>query len=162
MKVGELLAEWSVAVEPWKVADFARAVQDDHAAVPAPTFPVVLNAAFIERLVREILPVDRSRTVHGEQDYEYLRPLRVGDRLRCRAEVEGRSIEIYLPYLEGTSDEKMYRVVSDRARWFQVVMGERFEIDESSTERLAQRVPLPPEAAAELTMRLGVEDPARE
>ncbi len=83
----QLLAEWSVAVEAWKVADFARAVQDDHPAVPAPTFPVVLNAAFIERLVKEILPVDRSRTVHGEQEYEYLRPLRVGDRLRCRARI---------------------------------------------------------------------------
>jgi len=82
-----LLAEWSVAVEPWKVADFARAVGDDHPTVPPPTFPVVLTAAFIERLVRELLPVDRSRTVHGEQEYEYRRPLRVGDRLRCRARI---------------------------------------------------------------------------
>lgn len=93
MKEGELLAEWSVAVEPWKVADFARAVHDDHAAVPAPTFPVVLNAAFIERLVREILPVDRSRTVHGEQEYEYLRPLRLGDRLRCRARLKSDTVK---------------------------------------------------------------------
>ncbi len=82
-----LLAEWSVAVEAWKVADFARAVGDDHPTAPAPTFPVVLTAAFIERLVRELLPVDRSRTVHGEQEYEYRRPLRVGDRLRCRARI---------------------------------------------------------------------------
>lgn len=85
--MSDLLAEWEVAVEPWKVADFARAVRDDHPEAPPPTFPVVLNAVFIERLVREILPVDRARTVHGEQEYEYLRPLRVGQRLRCRARV---------------------------------------------------------------------------
>ena len=59
-----LLAEWSVAVEAWKVADFARAVGDDHPTAPAPTFPVVLTAAFIERLVRELLPVDRRPHFH--------------------------------------------------------------------------------------------------
>ena len=88
---GDLLAEWVVPVDWMKVRDFARAVGDDHgegaAAAPPPTFPVVLNADFIERLVTEILPLDRSRTVHGEQDYEYLRPLRVGERVRCRARI---------------------------------------------------------------------------
>lgn len=87
----ELLGEWVVPVDRVKVRDFARAVHDDHGEgddpVPAPTFPVVLNADFIERLVSEILPVDRSRTVHGEQDYEYRRPLRVGERVRCRARI---------------------------------------------------------------------------
>lgn len=90
---GELLAEWEVAVEPWKVADFARAVRDDHPGAPPPTFPVVLNAAFIERLVSELLPVERSRTVHGEQEYEYRRPLRVGDRLRCRARIVSDTVK---------------------------------------------------------------------
>ncbi len=32
-------------------------------------------------------------------------------------------IEIALPYIAKTQDEKMYRVVRDRERWFQVVMG---------------------------------------
>ena len=78
------------------------------------------------------------------------------DRLRCRAEIDKQSILVYLPYLEGTADEKMYRVVSDRARWFQVVMGEKYPVDEASTERLASRVPLPQSAADALTLDLSV------
>ena len=83
------LAEWTATVEAGKVREFARAVRDDHweakAPSPPPTFPVVLSAEFVERLVTEILPTDRSRTVHGEQEYEYLRPLKTGERVRCRA-----------------------------------------------------------------------------
>jgi hypothetical protein len=78
------------------------------------------------------------------------------DRLRCRAEADGESIYVYLPYLEGTADEKMYRVVSDRARWFQVVMGERYRVDEASTEKYTDRVPFPEVAADELMFDLRV------
>lgn len=78
------------------------------------------------------------------------------DRLRCLAEQEGESIVVYLPYLEGTADEKMYRVVSDRARWFQVVMGEQYEVDERATDVLASRVALPPAAASALALHLSV------
>ena len=35
----------------------------------------------------ELLPLDRRRTVHGEQDYEYLQPLQVGQVIRCRAKI---------------------------------------------------------------------------
>jgi hydroxyacyl-ACP dehydratase HTD2-like protein with hotdog domain len=48
---------------------------------------VVLSAEFIERFVSELLPLDRRRTVHGEQDYEYLKPLQVGQVIRCRAKI---------------------------------------------------------------------------
>jgi hypothetical protein len=89
--VSELLAEWVVPVDWMKVRDFARAVHDDHAEaeppVPPPTFPIVLSADFVERLVTKLLPLDRKRTVHGEQEYEYRRALRVGERLRCRARI---------------------------------------------------------------------------
>jgi hypothetical protein len=37
----------------------------------------------------------------------------------------------------------MYRVVRDRERWFQVVMGERYETGEAATDRCARRIPLP-------------------
>jgi len=88
---GEILAEWTVPVDWMKVRDFARAVHDDHSEgcgiVPTPTFPIVLSADFIERLVTELLPLDRSRTVHGEQEYVYHRPLRVGEELHCRARI---------------------------------------------------------------------------
>jgi len=84
-----VIAEWSFPVEWAKAREFARAVHDDHAEaepfVPPPTFPVVLTAEFIEHLVVDILNLDRRRTVHGEQDYEYRRPLHVGERVRCRA-----------------------------------------------------------------------------
>jgi hypothetical protein len=50
----------------------------------------------------------------------------------------------------------MYRVVMDRERWFSVVMGEEFKIDFKTTEKLAQRIPLPQSAASELAFRLEV------
>ena len=31
----------------------------------------------------------------------------------------------------------MYRVVRDRERWFQIVMGEKYEVDEASTDATA-------------------------
>lgn len=78
------------------------------------------------------------------------------DRIGAKAERVRRSIEVFLPYLGGTQDEKMYRVVMDRERWFQIVMGEDFRTDEHSTEEAAQRVPLPESVAKELTLRLEV------
>jgi hypothetical protein len=76
------------------------------------------------------------------------------DRIGAKAERCGHSIEIFLPYVSETQDEKMYRVVMDRERWFQVVMGGRFNLDARTTEELASRVPFPARAAAELGFRL--------
>lgn len=87
--VGDTLATWEFEVEAGKVREFARAVQDtsggDTPRIAPPTFPVVASADFVERLVGEILGLDRSRTVHGEQEYEYFEPIRVGERLSCHA-----------------------------------------------------------------------------
>lgn len=76
------------------------------------------------------------------------------DRIHCKAEVARRPIVVYLPFIAGSADEKMYHVVKDRERWFQVVMGQEFKLDERTTETLASRVPLPPEIAAELVFDL--------
>jgi len=76
------------------------------------------------------------------------------DRIGCKAEIAGRPIVVYEPYLAGSADEKMYRVVRDRERWFQIVMGQKFEMDEASSEKLAQRVPLPNELANDLVFDL--------
>jgi len=65
------------------------------------------------------------------------------DRIRCKAEVARRPIVVYEPFLAGSADEKMFRVVRDRERWFQIVMGQKFEFDEATSEALANRVPLP-------------------
>jgi len=76
------------------------------------------------------------------------------DRIRCKAEVICRPIVIYEPFIAGSADEKMYRVVKDRERWFQIVMGQKFEFDEKTAEDLARRVPLPESLARSLIFDL--------
>jgi hypothetical protein len=78
------------------------------------------------------------------------------DRIGAKAEKTQLSIQVYMPFIAGSHDEKMFRVVTDRERWFQVLMGEEYRTDEAATDRLAERVPLPESAAAELAFRLGV------
>jgi hypothetical protein len=55
-----------------------------------------------------------------------------------------------------TQDEKMFRVVRDRERWFSVLMGEKYSLDENATEKLAERIPFPEEAARALQFDLSV------
>ncbi len=78
------------------------------------------------------------------------------DRVGAKAERSGKSIYVYLPYLSATQDEKMFRVVTDRERWFSVVMGEKFDLNEQSTEQLSARIPLPESLAHQLALRLEV------
>jgi superfamily II DNA or RNA helicase len=78
------------------------------------------------------------------------------DRIGSKAEVSGLPVQVYLPFIEGAQDEKQFWVMRDRERWFNVVMGERLVLDEASTDRLAERVPLPEPAAAAITMDLSV------
>jgi len=79
------------------------------------------------------------------------------DRIGGKVERCGHPIHVYLPFIEATQDEKMYRVVMDRERWFNVVMGESYKVDVRSTEKLAERVPLPESVARELAFRLEVD-----
>jgi hypothetical protein len=87
------------------------------------------------------------------------------DRIRCKAEICALPIVVYQPFLAGSADEKMFRVVRDRERWFQIVMGQKFEFDEGTSEAIAARVSLPEGLAKELTFDLArwkaPEDPAR-
>ncbi len=78
------------------------------------------------------------------------------DRIGAKAEVVSKPIEVFLPYIGGTQDEKQYRVVMDRERWFQILMGEEYRTDEYYTERAAERVPLPSAAAGSLAFDLSV------
>ncbi len=79
------------------------------------------------------------------------------DRIGAKCEQACRPIHVYLPYVSQTQDEKMYRVVMDRARWFSVVMGEDYRVDERVAEKLAQRVPFPLAAAERLRFALDVD-----
>lgn len=78
------------------------------------------------------------------------------DRLGSRSQIIGKPIEIYEPYTTGLQDEKMFRVVSDRGRWFNIVMGDEVNLTEDATEQIATRLPLPAKLAASLTLDLSV------
>lgn len=85
------------------------------------------------------------------------------DRIRCKAEQAHRPIVIYEPFIGGSADEKMFRVVRDRERWFQIVMGQKFEFSEAEADAIASRVPLPDSIASGLVFDLSCwkqEDPA--
>ena len=78
------------------------------------------------------------------------------DRIGAKAEKCGKSIQVYLPYISETQDEKMYRVVTERERWFNIIMGEEYKVDAVSTDKYAERIPFPEELAKELSFNLEV------
>lgn len=80
------------------------------------------------------------------------------DRIGAKAEKCGKSIKVYMPFISETQDEKMYRVVTERERWFNIVMGEKYKIDVANTDKYAERIPLPEELSKELSFNLVVED----
>lgn len=78
------------------------------------------------------------------------------DRIGAKVENCGKPVAIYLPYISQTQDEKMYRVVMDRERWFKVIMGEQYKVDVRTTDKLAERLPFPEAAASALALKLNV------
>jgi ERCC4-related helicase len=83
------------------------------------------------------------------------------DRLGSKAERSGKSIRVYLPYVEGCQDEKLYRVVMDRERWFGVVMGAEESMSRVlranawEIEKIAEQPPVPLGMVDRLRMKLG-------
>jgi acyl dehydratase len=99
--VGSVSRPYWVEVEKGAVRRFAEAIGDpdprwrDEAAARAagfpgilapPTFPVTFRAAEEPAWTRHL---DRRRILAGEQSFEYVRPIVVGDRLRCRIHFVG-------------------------------------------------------------------------
>jgi superfamily II DNA or RNA helicase len=76
------------------------------------------------------------------------------DRIGALAESENQDIAVYEPYLAGTHDEKMFRVVKDRAGWFDVVMGRASARDEHATDLEERRQPLASSIVQSLEMKL--------
>jgi N-terminal half of MaoC dehydratase len=73
-------------VERGAIRKFAEAVQDQtpeclRGDVAPPTFPTTF------RMTIPGLSFDLARVLHGAQEYRYERPLRAGDRVRCRVRV---------------------------------------------------------------------------
>ena len=86
-----LLGVWgpesTLRVEAGKVREFARAVKDpnplylaDDGAIAPPTFLMTI-AHWIKDLgeTRSAVKLDYRRLLHGEQEFEYLAPIRAGD-----------------------------------------------------------------------------------
>jgi hypothetical protein len=78
------------------------------------------------------------------------------DRIGGKNEQCMAPIHVYFPFISETQDEKMYRVVMDRERWFKVVMGEKMTLDAKTTDKIAERLPLPESVAKGLAFDLEV------
>ena len=76
------------------------------------------------------------------------------DRLGCKA--AGRSaIVADLPYIAGASDERQYHVMTERERWFRVVMGED-AVKSLITPDAELRAPLPDAVVEALSFNLSL------
>jgi hypothetical protein len=123
-----------------------------------PFFPEVLIASSVMAEGVD-LHLDCRHVIHHDLDWNpSTLEQRTGrlDRLGSKAERLESTIVVYEPYMGGTQDEKMYRVVRDRERWFSVMMGGHLDTSEWATDRLAERVPLPDELVGELAIDLSV------
>lgn len=127
-------------------------------AFNTPFFPEVLIASSVMAEGVD-LHLNCRHVIHHDLDWNpstlEQRTGRV-DRLGSLSEVTGERIHIYEPFIEATQDEKLFRVVKDRERWFNFVMGQPLQLDEWSTERIAERPELPAEIASELAIDLSV------
>jgi hypothetical protein len=86
--VGMDLGMVSFPVELGKIREFAAATLDDNLAygksgAPAPPTFTMTAALWGEPASRQ-LSLARGRVLHGEQEYEYLAPIRAGDVLTGR------------------------------------------------------------------------------
>jgi acyl dehydratase len=86
--IGTVVDEFSFAVEAGKVREFARAIGAAGESVPL-TFSVVAGHYRDARAAVEKLGLDIRRVVVGEVEWEYARPLVVGDVLHGRRVVAG-------------------------------------------------------------------------
>ncbi|MGI5523983.1 FAS1-like dehydratase domain-containing protein [Micromonospora sp. CA-259024] len=66
----------------------ARALGHSDVVAP-PTFPVIVTMAASQQIIEDpALGVDYSRLVHGDQRFEYARPVVAGDELVCVNTIE--------------------------------------------------------------------------
>ncbi len=95
--IRELLGVWgspsTMKVEFGKIREFAKAVKDDNPlyrdearCIAPPTFLMTI-AHWVGDLgaTRSAVKLDYSKLLHGEQEFEYLKPIRPGDTLTFRS-----------------------------------------------------------------------------
>lgn len=85
--VGKSYPERQFTVGRRTVDRFARAVDASGRTVPPTLVTVAEFAAFPDIIGDPELDLDFSRVVHAEQQYEFARPLRVGERVVARSRI---------------------------------------------------------------------------
>lgn len=84
---GKVYPAASFAVDPERVARFREAFGEEGDIVP-PTFGTAAEFVVLPSIVGDPeLGLDFTRVVHGEQEYEWRRPFRVGETLTVRARI---------------------------------------------------------------------------
>ncbi|HLK13023.1 MAG TPA: MaoC family dehydratase N-terminal domain-containing protein [Candidatus Binatia bacterium] len=97
--IGRVLSTGSATVTAEHVAAFADALGDDNpeyrgpAAVAPPTYPIAFMAQAMAGGMDTFLELGLNfmTLVHGEQEFEYVRPIRVGETLT----LTGRVADVY-------------------------------------------------------------------
>jgi acyl dehydratase len=97
--IGEVLSTGSATVTAEHVARFAEALGDHNdryrgsAAVAPPTYPIAFMAQAMAGGAETFqkLELNYATLVHGEQEFEYMRPIRAGETLT----LTGRIGDIY-------------------------------------------------------------------
>ena len=109
--VGRRGPEWRFPIEWSKVWEFAKAVRDDHAELQPlpvpPLFPIYGHFAFETFFGSIEAGMDLDHVLHAQEEYEYRRPLRVGDRLVCQS----RIIDEY--YRDGRRGGRLHFIVTE-------------------------------------------------
>jgi acyl dehydratase len=83
---GKSYPETTFIVDPERVAAF-RTIFEEPEGVPA-TFATAAEFAVIPQIVADPeLGLDFSRVLHGNQEYEFRRPLREGETLQVRSRI---------------------------------------------------------------------------
>jgi len=132
-------------------------------AFNSPFFPDVLVASAVMGEGVD-LQLSCRHVVHHDGDWNpSIIEQRTGrvDRIASLAERLDLPVVVYEPYLAGAQDEKQYRVVKDRERWFNVVMGAPMELGEAATDLAVSRVEFPGALARRLAPDLSVASDVR-
>ena len=110
---GKVYPDLAFEVSTERVAAF-RAVFGEKRDVVPPTFLTAAEfAAFPAVIADPDLALDFARVVHGEQEYEWRRPLRVGETLTARSRIASAKVRGSLGFLtietelRDESDEKV-------------------------------------------------------
>ena len=94
--IGRVLSTGSATVTAEHVAGFAHALGDpnpEYATLAPPTYPIAFMTQAMSGGMETFLELGLNfmTLVHGEQEFEYVRPVRIGETL----ELTGRISDIY-------------------------------------------------------------------